>query len=296
MSSPAPHAPLELSLVQRWFQAVITHPGGVAAGAASAAAQECFSHGQASQAVGSLVTDSSKLDAEARLAVYADAYYARLVECLGDVFPVLKRTLGEEVFHDFAFDYLQAYPSRRYTLNVLGTHFAEFLSTNRPPRESETTPDWADFIIDLARFEWVIYEVFDGPGTEDVPSFNATQLTARSAEDPGKLRLQIAPCLRLFRADFPVSDFFTAARKAAPDDALEAPNPSPTFVAISRTDYVVRRHPLQPAEHAALAALVGGATVGDAIIRALAAESVAPEQIEAWFARWAREGFFTGVG
>jgi len=293
MTPPSSPNPPDLSVVQRWFQAVITHPGGVAAGAASSEARECFD--QPVTDVASLITDSSRLDAESRLAVYADAYYARLIECLSEVFPMLRRTLGEEVFKDFAFDYLQSHPSRRYTLNVLGLQFPPFLAAHRPPRETDGAPDWADFIIELARFEWAMYVVFDGPGTEDLPNFDTTALMSLAPESIDSRRLQLAPCVHLFHADFPVSDFFTSARKSPPEADLETPEPAPLYLALSRRDYLVRRHPLSRAEFAALEVLRDGGTIGAALQQALALESVEPPQIQAWFARWAREGFFTGI-
>jgi hypothetical protein len=57
-----------------------------------------------------------------RLAIYGTAYYARLLECLLEEFPVLVHALGEELFDAFAVGYLQKYPSRSYTLNDLATN------------------------------------------------------------------------------------------------------------------------------------------------------------------------------
>lgn len=290
MSSSTP--PPELTDVQRWFQAVITHPAGVTGGAA---AQPARSDTGIPCQVADLITASSTLDAESRLSVYADAYYARLIECLSDVYPILARTVGAEAFQELAFDYLQSHPSRRYTLNVLGRDFPGFLARERPPRETAGELDWADFVIDLARFEWALFEVFDGPGPEDLPQLDLTQY----AGDPATFaasRLVFAPGVQLFEAAFPVSDHFNAVRSAPTDPEHEPewdlPTPVPTALALSRRDFVVRRHPLSAPEHAALARLLSGATVSESLEAALAIE---PAQIQAWFLRWAREGFFTAV-
>src|SRR6266404_5991762 len=181
--------PEEVSRVQRWFQAVVTHPDGVEAGAASEEAQRLS--GLPPGQLEKVITRSRALSAAERLAIYANAYHTRLLECLGEVYPMLKRALGEEAFEGFAFGYLQEFPSRSYTLNELGRHFPSYLQETRPPSDHsspEAAPtdsengqpalvqDWPDFLIDLARLEWAIYEVFDGPGLEGQPLLTTDQL------------------------------------------------------------------------------------------------------------------------
>src|SRR6266567_5995921 len=154
----------ELSQLQRWFQTVITNPEGVDAGACSDEAQRLIQLPPG--ALERVITRSRALSAAERLAIYANAYHSRLLECLGEVFPMLKRTLGEDAFDGLAFGYLQDYPSRSYTLNELGRHFPRYLEQTRPACDSAeaqridpATPgegpvlekDWPDFLIDLAR-------------------------------------------------------------------------------------------------------------------------------------------------
>jgi hypothetical protein len=318
-----------LDVVQKWFQAVVTHPAGVAAGVASPAAQGLvrLDRGELER----LVRRSSRLSAEERLAIYANAYYARLLECLGDCFPALKAVLGAEVFDGFAFDYLQRYPSRSYTLDRLGERFAAFLEETRPDRTpaadgagavvgagpdaadarggAAPTPTWPDFLIDLATLEWSIAKVFDGPGAEGEPLLAAADLPA--ADRFAAARLVPVPCLRLLRFRFPVNAFYTAARAAlrvappaAPaaagmDLGLAFPAPAVSWLALSRSDFVVRRYELSALEHALLAALLAGATAGEAIAGAAAASELADDGLAAAlgtaFRRFSAAGFFRAV-
>src|SRR6266446_8313990 len=187
--------PEEVNRVQRWFQAVVTHPDGVEAGADSDEAQHLI-HLPPGQ-LEKVITRSRALSAAERLAIYANAYHTRLLECLGEVYPMLKRTLGAEAFDGFAFGYLQEYPSRSYTLNELGRHFPRYLQETRPTTdnaESESASadsadnqpalaeDWPDFLIDLAQLEWAIYDVFDGVGVEGQPLLQADELLNIPAE------------------------------------------------------------------------------------------------------------------
>ena len=168
---------LGFSDLQRWFQAVVTHPDGVGSGAES---EEALAIAPLSRnELESIVTKSGKLSAHERLSIYAQAYHARLIECLGESFPILKQTLGEDVFNGFAFGYLQEYPSHSYTLARLADQFAQYLNETRPDREDSAregdtdAPGWPDFLIDLVNLEWTISDVFDGPGIEGVTTLNA---------------------------------------------------------------------------------------------------------------------------
>src|SRR5690242_4203523 len=106
--SQSDREPRPLDLVQRWLQAVIMHPGGVAAGADSEAARSLIATSAAE--IERVIGRSQALGSLDRLAVYGNAYYARLLECLRESFPVLCRTMGERIFNDFAFLYLQRHP------------------------------------------------------------------------------------------------------------------------------------------------------------------------------------------
>ena len=116
--------------LQRWFQAVITHTDGVDTGVGSEEAQRLIQLGPSH--LEKVITRARALSAADRLAIYANAYHTRLLECLGEVFPMLKRTFGDEAFDSFAFGYLQEYPPRSYTLNELGRHFSRYLEDTRP--------------------------------------------------------------------------------------------------------------------------------------------------------------------
>src|SRR5262249_43068317 len=105
----------ELGRLQRWMQAVIMHPGGVEAGVGSPVARGEID--VPPQELERVVTRSRALSAADRMAVYSNAYVARLLECLREEYPTLVHALGREVFDEFAVGYLRAYPSRSYTLH-----------------------------------------------------------------------------------------------------------------------------------------------------------------------------------
>jgi Putative DNA-binding domain len=304
--APAQHGsqpPRELNQVQRWLQTVVTHPDGVRAGADCEEARRLIDAG--SRQLEQVVTRSKALTAAERLAIYANAYYTRLLECLGEVYPVLKRAVGDEAFDGFAFGYLQDYPSRSYTLNELGRHFPRYLSETRPVLDGDedgkpsVVSNWPDFLIDLARLEWMIYEVFDGPGVETQPLLRGDEVLDLPADRWPQARLKTVVCLQLLATCFPVNDYYTATRKAKDAEAVPIPEQAETYVAVTRRQYVVRRYNLTRPQFELLSALKEGRTVGEAIGRIATAagtelESLAND-LKFWFRNWTAEGFFQEI-
>jgi Putative DNA-binding domain/NGO1945 C-terminal domain len=321
----------DLEQIQRWMQAAIMHPVGVAQGIASAEARRHIDVGP--DGAESVVTRSKALTALERLAIYGYAYYARLLECLGDEFPVLKHALGEELFDAFAAEYLEQYPSRSYTLFHLGLNFPRFLAETRPNQEgdrssaaddvaaaefpravarspdpattgsqSQETPaertsvDWPDFLIDLATLELTFNEVFDGPGVEGEELLDAGYLRAIAPERLLEARLVGVPCLRLLALHYPVHKYFTAVRRL---ENPPMPEPAETCLAVTRRRYVVRHYELSRPAYQLLQALLAGESVGQAINRAVEAAGPnldqLPDSLRTWFHDWAAEGFFRSV-
>ncbi|HXT60774.1 MAG TPA: DNA-binding domain-containing protein [Pirellulales bacterium] len=288
-----PHDDSPLARLQRWMQAVITHPGGVAEGAASDDAR-CHLADSPS-GIEQVISRSQRLTSEERLAIYSHAYFARLLECLRAVFPYVAKTIGEEAFDDLALGYLERYPSRSYTLDRLGAEFPRYLEETRPDRDAEGRPTetWPDFLIELAKLEWVIGEVFDGPGVEGQPVLSADDLTAIPAERWPQARLKFVPCWRLLAFRFPLNDFYTALRNEEPP---EIPEPAETFLALTRRDYIVRRHRLDRTQFELLSALAAGRPIGAAIEQA--AKVAGPDlegfvaNLQSSFRDWTAAGFF----
>jgi hypothetical protein len=273
----------DLGQIQRWMQAAIMHPAGVAEGAGSVAPEI-------------VITRSRMQTALERLAIYGYAYHARLLECLRDEFPVLKHALGEELFDEFAVEYLEQYPSRNYTLFQLGVNFPRFLAQTRPAQEEGAEVDWPDFLIDLATLELTFNEVFDGPGVEAENLLDAGRFRGIEPERMLEARLVAAPCLRLLRLSYPVHKYITSVRRHENPDV---PEPGETCLAVTRRNYVVRHYELSRPAYELLDVLVAGESVGQSIRQAVETAGPdldrLPDNLWTWFHDWAAEGFFRAV-
>lgn len=299
-SAAAVHAS-SLTAIQRWVQAVITHPDGVEEGIASDEARSLI--GVEPESCDSVIGRSRRLTSLERLAIYQNAYFARLLECMRSIYPMLLRAIGEEAFDALAVGYLHACPSRSYTLDQLGEEFPRFLDQTRPDRDEsgKTTEEWPDFLKELAELEWAIGKVFDGPGTEGQATLAAEQLAAVDPADWPRLRLTPSACLRTMAFRFPVNEYFTTLRSLAHDaDPQEFPGSEASWLALSRRDFVVRRHALDCRQYELLTALIDGQTVGEAIERVANDPAVDFDELAAqlreWFHTWTAAGFFVSVG
>jgi len=293
------HELRQLAQIQRWLQAVITHPDGVEAALSSSEARAEID--VPPERIEDVVEPSTRRTSIERLEVYANAYYARLLECLRDEFPALLHAVGEEVFDGLAFGYLQSYPSQSYTLSELSRQFAQYLEETRPRDEDDPSgePSWPDFMIDLVRLERCYSDIFDGLGAERLALLRAEDLRDLAPEAWAGSRLTCVPCLRLLSLRYPVHEYATAVREKQDPDL---PDPEPTWLAVSRINYVVRRWTLTRVQFELLTALIAGETVGSAIEGAakLAVESGESvdrlaENLRDWFAEWSAAGFFLAI-
>jgi hypothetical protein len=289
-----PDAPRELDRLERWMQAVVTHPGGVAEGLASDVARAQFA--LPPPQLERVILPSRKLSAIERLEIYHRAYFARLLEVLRAEYSVLCRALGKELFDAFAAGFLQTHPPESYTLGDLGRRFPGFLASIKPGVNQAGAPDWPEFMVDLARLEQAVNEVFDGPGNEGLPALSAQTLCGLTAERWQQSCLLLSPHVRLLQLDFPVNDYFTALLR---DQPHPLPRPRPTYVVVSRNHYKVARRECQQPAYLLLMALAAGQTVGQSIEAAARGctwnDDRFASALEAWFEEFIAAGYFSGI-
>ena len=192
------HEPEQLPLarLQAWFLTAMTAPGGARRGIELAQQHHGLSQGEVLK---------SAAGRQARLHIYADGYVQRLLECLQADFPVLRKTMGAELFDFFARAYVWRHPSRSPTLYDLGGGFADFLAASQPAGGGEQLR----FPVELARLERARSEAGRAPGLEQrapPPMLDLAWLTG------GETRLRLAPCTRLLALSFPLQAFWREAQ------------------------------------------------------------------------------------
>jgi hypothetical protein len=242
---------------------------------------------------------SSRQTGGERLDVYRRSYDARLVDVLRSVFPALLALLGDEVFDGFAIQYVRGRPSESWNLGAFGSEFAPWLETTRPVAYGRRTSDWTTLICDLAKLEWTLAEVFDGPGSEGRTSLRPEHLARLSPARRRRIHLGVTPSLRLLELRFPMVAWYSALRSGGRGLKPPLPLPGTSYVAVWRQHYVVRREQISRVERDLLAALQHGKSLADAIGGAARQSRLADDalasQLTSWFRTWGAAGMFESV-
>jgi hypothetical protein len=156
-------------------------------------------------------------DFGARLGAYVEGYRSRLVEALGSTYPALKATLGEERFEQCMREYIESTPSRHYSVRYYGAAVGKVLAGQGEERAGAV-------LTDLARWEWMLAEVFDAP---DDDSLGVDALGAVPPDAWAGVSFQFRACVRRIGMHSNAIEYWRAANKlcAAPAEfAATAPS------------------------------------------------------------------------
>jgi len=137
------------------------------------------------------IRGDERLDATARLDIYASMYFYRLRDVLAEEFERTASRVGEAHFHNLITDYLIAHPPGAPSLREAGAALPDFLVEH---------PLGASFaaLSDVARIERARLEVFDGP---DEIQLDRESFLAHTTHDPEGFRLRVARATRLLEVD-----------------------------------------------------------------------------------------------
>ena len=224
--------------------------------------------------------------APARLAVYANAYFVRIHDCLREDFGALASVLGEAVFHDLVKTYLMLHPPSRASLRHVGAKLTEHLRTE--PFAAMFSKRCAH-AADLADLEWAITEAFYA---QDAPAIGPEALASIPLDAWAELRLDLTPSLRIIRCAWPVH------RVRGHFDEQVAPPPGgarsiftePTQIRVWRNEERVCYRSTSPLEADALELAAAGdsfAAICDRVAESVAdadAPRVSAELLASWFA------------
>ena len=281
-ASNAPPLAAPLRALQDWFAAAVMHPVGVLESVRERGAV-------GSQPVGvedaeRVVAPSSRLSGLDRVAIYHDAFRARLVECLADDYPALRHALGQSPFETLCHAYITKHPSRSPNLNSFGRRMSDFCRSRNEPL--------AAFSADLAALEWAMVDVVHAAPADGL---SEAALATIPPTDWPRARFEPSDIVRVLEFGYPVNAYFQAYNT---EGDPSVPEPAWSANAVFRDGPTIWRMDLSPAMHALLDALFGGRALGGAL-EALASsgqltEEEAPSVMQ-WFRDWVRYGFFAKI-
>ena len=235
--------PIQLKDLQSLLYRLITAPSGVAEGLAA-------EHELGAGGLDAIVLGDERLSSEARVDIYANMYFYRILDALKEDFPATLAVLGDENFHNLVTGYLLEYPPTDPSITHSGGHLADYLR-DHPMRER------APFIADLAKLERATVEVFLGP---DAPALDPESLRAIAIEDWPAMKLKLHSSAQILSLDWRVSDLLRAVEEHRP---WNPPNQDAVKVLVWRTNARVFHRDLDPTEANALEAAAHNATFGE---------------------------------
>lgn len=220
-----------------------------------------------------------------QFSIYSSGYRERLLQAVRSDYPALLNLLGDKKFNELAISFIEENPPQSYNLDLYPHKFAWFLDGQGIEK----------FTCDVAVLESLISEIFMLPDSK-VFNINSSEI---SPEEFGNLILKPRVASRLLEFSYPVNDFLSAFRAGDNVDPAEYnKNAGDYRLFIIRHNNEVKRHSLGLEEASLLKNLISGVFVSVALDLTIEHNheytGVIAGNLNPWFARWVKEGFFMG--
>lgn len=212
-----------------------------------------------------------------RFEVYRNNTYASILDVLAGTFPTVQTLLGEALFTRLVTAFIRNAPSRANHLLDYGAELPGFIALSEPLAEQPWLPD-------VARLDWARDAAYVAADAMPVDPALLQGLTPEALMD---LRLVLIPSATVLASDWPVHAIWMNADSFRAGNARQRRE----HVLVARPGMQVETIPLQGAEHALLATLRDGGTLGEA---AMAAQETDPSfDLMTAFAGHLSGGLFT---
>jgi hypothetical protein len=243
---------MELERLQSLLYRLITAPTGVDDGLRAEAKL-------GAEGLEAIIRGDERLSARERVAIYANAYFYRLLDVFKEDFPATLAVLGDDQFHNLITGYLIEYPPSEPSIMHAGRSLSDFL---RGHPLVERFP----FIADLATLERAQVEVFHAA---DAFPLTATDLSAIPPEQWPAILILRHPASRLLELGWSVTGILRAVER---QENWETPAAVTAHLLVSRCKAKVFYRELECDELAALRVAENGATFA-ALCEAVARET-----------------------
>ncbi|WP_095049607.1 DNA-binding domain-containing protein [Pseudomonas sp. Irchel s3h9] len=221
------------------------------------------------------------LDVGTGLAIYHNAYKARLLDVLRNDFPTSLHWLGDEEFDRLAMAYIQRYPSAHFSLRWLGKGFEGFVREHLVPEQSAP-------LAELIALEWAFTLAFDAPAAEPL---TIEAMAALAPEEWPELRVRAVPSMQWLECRFNSLSLWRSVKEES-EFPGNMPFEIPQICLIWRNQLICSYRSLDPAEASALKGIFSGGWNFAELCAELAVTygEGAPLQAVTWLKQWIQEG------
>ncbi|WP_104911245.1 DNA-binding domain-containing protein [Pseudomonas sp. LG1D9] len=221
------------------------------------------------------------LDVDTGLAIYHNAYRARLLEVMQGDFPTVWHWLGDDEFAGLVAAYVQRYPSAHFSLRWLGQRFEGFIGEYLVAAQSAP-------LAELARLEWAFTLAFDAPAGQPL----ALEDMARLAPEAWpSLQVEWGSSVQQVLCRFNSLQIWRAVKAQAAFPGSLALQQAEVCL-IWRDQQVCRYRSLEPTEAYALAGMADQGWTFSELCAELAVtyQEGAPLQAVTWLKQWVEDG------
>ena len=243
-----------------------------------------------------LVKPNDRLTSTERLNIYHRQYWYRILDSFNEDFPGLCAVLGERAFQRLSHAYLAECPSQSFTLRNLSSRLEAWM-TGHPEFAGKNLA----LALDMIRLEWAHIEAFDNAERKALGPEDLLELGPQ-------LVIALQPHIGLLELQYPVDELRIKVTKNVEEhsrasNAVTAPvhrqvvrryarlKAQQIFLAVHRVEFTIFYRRLEPGEFGLLQAIGRGRPIGEALEAATDVES---QQVQTWFANWARLGWLCG--
>ena len=228
---------------------------------------------------------SAALSAEQGLAIYHNAYRARLLEALRGDFPAVHGWLGDDEFDTLALSYLDAHPSQHFSLRWLGAQLSAFI-------DGYLIPAQAAPLSELAQLEWAFTLAFDAPEGQPL---SLTQVAELPAEAWPTLQARLLPSVQWLECRHNSLAIWRACKEQGDFPGSQPLAEAQTCV-IWRDQLITRYRSLAVDEAAALQGMaVQGWCFAELCGELAHLGEQAPVQAVSWLRQWLADGLLQRV-
>ena len=228
------------------------------------------------------VPGTAQVPAGRRLAIYRNAYKARIVEALRDDYPGVRALAGETAFERIAHAYVEAYPSRFRNLRWYGGDLDSFVKRFSRRR--------GHVLAEMARFEWELSLAFDAADAACVEIADIAQVPP---ERWPRMQFSLHPSARLIHLYYNVPALITGLQKGIPLPAVRRSRTAVCWL-IWRQDLICRFRSLARDEALALTVLLRGGCFSE-ICAELSDSSDPALRAAALLKRWIIDGLIAST-
>ena len=221
------------------------------------------------------------LDVDTGLAIYHNAYIARLQEVLRHDFSAILYWLGDDEFAALTHAYVRRYPSAHYSLRWFGERLPAFIHEHLVAEQSAP-------LAELAKLEWAFTLAFDAPQGQPL---SLNDMALLPPEDWPGLQVALTPSVQQRLCHFNSVGIWRASK-----DGADFPGSYTLDLAqiclVWRLHHVCHYRSLEPAEALALAGMVTTGWTFAELCEQLAVTYAegAPLQAVTWLKQWVQDG------